>query len=287
MLRPVVVFLIFLQHTAEQHAACDEQKICADDDEDHSHEEPYDRIKRVGDAHGKVIRRGEDHDARKAEQPVCLRRLFADGLAAQQRHGAAAPDADDRGEPDDREDDGVQSQRARQGISVNADAVIDIAAEHIDQSKLRELREDDAERETEHEREHGGNEALPGNDARKIALIHAEDVIESEFPLAAADKERIGIVEKDRGEHKDHKAAEIEDQSGAVGAARQQRARLRRAEEREDIEHHHHAHAGEQIRGKKPLVLAQAVPRETRIESGFHRASPPPASIVSVSEMRW
>ena len=68
MLRPVVVFLILLQHAAEQHAACDKQKICADDDEDHSHEEPYDRVKRVGDAHGKVIRRGEDHDARKAEQ---------------------------------------------------------------------------------------------------------------------------------------------------------------------------------------------------------------------------
>ena len=84
---------------------------------------------------------------------------------------------------------GVQSQRARQGINVNADAVIDIAAEHIDQSKLRELREDDAERETEHEREHGGNAGSPTVTMRAmIALIHAKDVIEAEFPLAAADQ---------------------------------------------------------------------------------------------------
>ena len=227
MARPIVVSFILLQNAAEQHAARNEQKVCGDNNHNHGHEEPYHRVERIGDAHGEVVRGGEDHKARQTERPVCLRRLFADGLAAQHRYGAAAPDTDDRGEPDDRKDDGVKPERARHGIGVDADAVIDLAAEHIEKAKLRELGEKDAERKAEYKRERRGNKALPGGDARKIPLAHAEDVIEAELLRPAADQKRVRIIEENGRKHENDRAAEIEDQSGAIGTARQQRARLR------------------------------------------------------------
>ena len=183
--------------------------------------------------------------------------------------------------------DRIQSQRSRDAGPVDAEPVIDLAVGKVHQPQLRELGEQNAERETDAERERGGDQTLPRYDPGEIALAHAENVIESELMLAPADEKRVGVVQEDGRKNKDHQTAEIEDDAGAVGAFGHQCAGLLRAEKREDIEHHHHADAREQIREEKPFVFAQTVPRKARIESGFHRVSPPPASIVSVSEMRW
>ena len=163
--------------------------------------------------------------------------------------------------------------------------IADIGAAYcLDESEFGELRERDAKHKAAEERYGRSYQALPEEQDADILFVHAEDVIESELLLPAADEKRICIEKKDAGEYGDDPAAEHE--HNADGApAELAIERLAVAQKNNYIMHHYHAYLRQDIRQIEALVLSYPVEREARIEKLFHLRSPPVASRVRVSDI--
>ena len=155
---------------------------------------------------------------------------------------------------------------------------------HVEQEKLRQLGKQQPRREPRDDGEKRREQRLPEQDAADVALVHSEDVVKPEFPVAPPDEKAVGVEQEQQRENRDDDGAEH--QRRRHGPAAAHGLHQRGASERdEDVEHHHHARARQQIRDVKPFVFPHTVEGEAEIKALLHRASPPVASTVSVSEI--
>ena len=233
---------------------------------------------------GQPVRAAQQGDAQHGQRPPGARRLLAYGLAAQQGHGADAVQLPQRAQEDQGVDGGEQAQRQKQRGNADGEGVGDPEVEELQQGHLRQLGQQDAQRQTDEGSGAAGEQRLPQQDAGDVALAHAQHVVQAELPAAAANQERMGVKEEDQGEKSDDHAAEAHDQGRAAAAGHLRQYRGHR-QAHEDVEHGGDAGAGQQVRQVQPAVLLHARPRQTGVKSAVHRASPPACSMVRVSEM--
>lgn len=155
---------------------------------------------------------------------------------------------------------------------------------HFREEQLRQLGEEKAARQAAQDGDEGGEKGLPGEDAAEIALVHAQDVVEAEFPVAPPGQKGIGVEHKQQGEYGDDDGAQQKDHRHGVAAPHIAHHRgIGQAVQ--DVEHHHHAPAGQEIGQVQPLVLPHPVQGQAEIKALLHLASPPVARIVRVSEI--
>ena len=277
----VVIPLILLQHAAEQHRRRNHQQVRRENDQNHRHKEPCDRVQRVFDRHGQIIRRAEQDEAQQAEKPVGPRRLLTRGLAAQEGHGGASSHTHHRHEPEQRVDHREAARCAEQGREVEREGQRRRAAHHLHDGKLNELGEQHAEEQPARNDDGCREQRLPGEDARKVALAHAEDVVEAEFAPAPPDEEGVCVKQENHRKDQQHDVAERHDHAEVV-AAGERPERIRPREGRENVADRRHQRAHREIRPVHAAVLPHPVDGEAGIEGSFHFRSPPVASTVSV-----
>ena len=127
----------------------------------------------------------------------------------------------------------------------------------------------------------GDKQRFPYLDAHEVAATHAEDIVETELPFAAAQQKGVGIKEEDAGEDRHDPAAQRQNGGGRCSAAHTLQHGIV-LEENDDIVHHHHAGAGKQVRHIQPLIFADPRDGKPRIKTEFHYAFSPVASRVRV-----
>ena len=142
----------------------------------------------------------------------------------------------------------------------------------------------DAARQAAYQGKRQKDERLPDQDTRKVALVHAENVVKAEFLFAPADQKRVGVKKDQQCEHTKHDRAELQDELDLVTAAHIAE-RTAFGQERNDIEHGDRADTGQNVRDVELFVFADAVPGKPQVKRALHKTSPPVASIVSVSEI--
>ena len=284
MAGPVVIAGVFLEGAAQRHRTGDEQQIGAGNDHEHRRKEPQQRLQRLTDGHGQPVGAAQQGKGQHRQQPSGPGRLFAHGLAVQQRHGADAVQLPQGMQEDQTVDGGEQHQRHQQRLDVHRERIADLAAEKVHQPQLRQLGQRHAQRKADGGGARVGQQRLPQQDAGDVALAHAQHVVQAELPAAAADEERMGVKQEDQGEKGDDHAAKAHDKGGAASAGHLgQQCGHRQAHE--NVEHGGDAGAGQQVRQVQPAVLLHARPRQTGVKSTVHCASPPACSMVSVSEI--
>ncbi len=282
----IVIPLVLLQHPAQEDGAGDEDQIRPRDDHQHGDEEHRDGGQRLLDGHGDVVRRTEDPEARQAERPARLRRLFAVGFAAQKGRGVRPADCHQRAQEQQHENAEIQDRRHRRGRDRDGKVHLHVAAHDVDEHQLKELPERNAQRLAAHDGHERHHDRFPRKHPGKIALAHAEDVVEAELAVSAADEEGIRIKQEQNGERRHDEAAHAEDHRHGV-AAREGLEDWGGRQREQDVRHHHHADTGEQKRQIQPLVLRDTLPGQARIESVRHTRSPPACRTVSASVIFW
>ena len=239
----IVIPLVLLQRAAQQDGAGNEDQIRPHDDHQNGNEEHGQRRQRLLDRHGNIICRAEDPKAGKAERPVRLRRLFAVGFAAQQGRGVRPADRHQRAQEQKRENAEIQDRRHRRGRDRDGKVHLHVAAHDVDEHQLKQLPERNAQRLAAHDGHERHHDRFPGEHPGKIPLAHAEDVVEAELAVSAADEEGIRIKQEQNGERRHDEAAHAQDHRH--DAAARERLEDRGGRQREqDVRHHHHADAG-------------------------------------------
>ena len=189
MIRLIIVVLALLQEAAEKHRAEYHQKISAYDDHYDRDEKHKYRAQGLCYHNGGNICADEQNCADDAEKRVSFRRLLAEVFTPYQSHRARAHylahGVDEEEQEDNGENAGGQQYCSRRDMENIADIS---AAYRLDESEFGKLRERDAEHKTAEERYGRSYQALPKEQDADILFVHAEDVIESELFLPAADE---------------------------------------------------------------------------------------------------
>ena len=242
MVRLIIIVLALLQESAEEHRAEYHQKISADDDHYDRDEEHEYRAQGFGYHDGGNICADEQSCADDAEKRISFRRLLAEVFAPYQSHRARAHYLAHGVDKEEQEDNGENADGQQYCSRRDMENIADISAAYrLDESEFGELRERDAEHKAAEERYGRSYQALPKEQDADILFVHAEDVIESELLLPAADEKRICIEKKDAGKYSDDPAAEHEHDADRTLAERALE-RLAVAQENNDIIHHYHAY---------------------------------------------
>ena len=173
----IVIAGVLLEHAAQGHGAGDEQQVRAHDDHDDRHEEPGQRRQRLADGHGQPVRAAQQGDAQHGQRPSGARRLLAYGLAAQQGHGADAVQLPQGAQEDQGVDGGEQAQRHEQRGDADGEGVGDLKMKEIQQGRLRQLGQQDAQRQADESGGAAGEQRLPQQDAGDVALAHTQHVV--------------------------------------------------------------------------------------------------------------
>ena len=280
----VVIALVFLEQPAQHHGTGDEHQEGCHNDHAHGDEEEGQGGQRTLDGHGHVIGRCQQHNSAEAQQVVGSGRLFTGVLAFQQGHGAESPELNQPFQKNQQENNGKQENGIGKCFRVDGEVVGDFPVDDPHQPQLRQLGQCNAPQKP---RAQGGNKeenVLPQQQQAQISLAHAQNVVKTEFLLPSAHEEGIGIEQENDGKQRHDPGSQPQHLPRGSSACHGHEQR-HGGKIVDDVEHHDHSGAGEQVGKIQPLVLADALDGQSRIEAQSHARSPPVASMVSVSEI--
>ena len=282
MSRLVVIAPILLQHAANRHRACNEQKVCGQNYQNHSHEEHRHGAEGLLDGHGQIIRHRQQDQPQNRQHPVGPGRLFAGAFAAQQIHGAGRANLQKRFDQQKHVDDAEHRRREKHGPGRYRKVEGNIAVHDVHQQQLRQFGNRHARCQADRHRARQHQQRFPEEHPGNITLAHAQHVIQAEFPLPATNQEGIGVQKEDGAENPHNPAAQGKHGLHLFPApdTRQHGGILQIAD---DVKHHDHARAGEQIGHVQPCVFANTVYRQFCVKAHPHCASPPDCSMVKVA----
>ena len=286
MLLFIIIALPFLQQTAQHHAAGNHHKIGSGNDHQHRHKKPSEGAQRIGNGHRHIVGTTQQPQPQQSQQIVCPGRLLPCRLAAQQLQRAGVAHLNEGAYHDKGEDNRKDNQGEFQALRLHNDGIVHLAANHVHQPQFRQFIQQRAQRHPHYQANDRHNQIFPKGHPAQGVFVHAQHIIQAEFPIAAADEEGIGIQQEDSGEHRNHYFSQGENRFQLAAALHGVQRRCI-AEGLHDVAHHHHADDGEQIGDIQLPVFPDAGPGQTDGKQSFHASSPPVWSMVRVSAIFW
>ena len=204
----VIIFLVLLQHPADEHRAGDEYHVGRDDDHYHREEEYHQRRHRVLDADREPVRAAEQDNSADADYRIRAWRLLAEALAAEQRHRGRKIQLDERAYEQQREYHQKHYRGVAQRVSRYCKFVVNVGICDVVQSELRDLRQTDSGGKADCKRYHRRGQSLPDQNPRDSVLVHAEYIVQSELAASPPYQKRVGIKQEYDRKYDHDEAAE-------------------------------------------------------------------------------
>lgn len=167
------------------------------------------------------------------------------------------------------------------GEKRNRESEIRLSLQHAEHQKFRKLGKQNAESQPQQQAAGTGQDSLPRLYPVDMPLFHAQHIIKAKFPGTAAKKEGMGIKQENHRKYPNHPLAQRNNGGGGFtdGCTAGQTC--------QNVKGHDRAAAGKQVGQVQLAVFTDAGDGQPQEKAVLHRASPPVAKRVSVSEIFW
>ena len=234
--------------------------------------------------HRDVIGRQQQPQPQKGQQPIGTGRPLPLLVACKQGNGAGCAHLPEPPQKQQRKDCRKRAHRSQDGLQGKEDVHAHRFVQQVEQGQFGQFGKQHADRQARRQgyaRYHGG---FKQHDARDVAPVHAQNVVQAKFSLPAAHQEGMGAEQEDHRKQRDHRPPKTECAHHHAAPAHGGNRRALKQKGHHGI-HAHHAHTGEEIGDIKPAVFTDSIPGQACIKPKLHSRSPPVASMVSVSEI--
>ena len=184
---------VFAQQLEHHHAAGTEQAVGAHNDQRHRQEKQQNDHQQVGGGGGDVISGAQSHQAEQGKQPVAFGLALPHLVGVEQVDGTGLPDLAQVKQVEAEKQDSHDHCRLPGAGQAEGKAEGDFKLHQPQQQHQRQLGEQRPHRHTGQDAPGTEGQHFQAQHHRHIALLHAEDVVQRQFPAPPPDDKAVGI----------------------------------------------------------------------------------------------
>ena len=285
MIGLVIIALIFLQYPAKGYGTCNEQQISAPDHQQHGAEKHQHGLYGMFDGDCQKVGKSQQDRSDQRHRPVGLRRTLPHILTAQKLYWICHPDLTQCHYQNQTENNQIPDHCVSHIRGNDPHGIVHIRPQKKVHQQFRQLGKQNPQTQTGGQADTSHHQALPDHDPGEIALVHAQDTVQSKFLFASADQKRMGVEQKADGKHADHHTSKHHEKHND-GTAPHCGHHGTGMQITHNIEHHNHTRGGEQIGNIKFFIFSYARPGQAGIKTHLH-ASPSSPAQACVARGCW
>lgn len=254
MPRLVIIMLVLSQRFEKHDTERRKQKIGSGNDQKHRKEEHYDCFDCVIYGNCNRVSGTERQNSENGKNPSGFRFPLPFTGAAEQFHRAGKVDDAQRVCEDHKINGRKEDRRNEKCEGVKAKPESNISTEDPQKEQLQKFCKYNAEKNAETEDKQDGIQRFKRKNPADMAFLHAEDIVDGEFPFAGFCQNAVCVKQNDGGKYGNDDTAEAQNERHGYPAADSWEHRIV-CERQHDEKHHHGDGSRKQIRKIESAVV--------------------------------